>query len=91
MTDPECVTEEGRMQHSDSLARRCHCALVLACVHSLLQVGTSLTASVDNYGPDSLFPGYAKDDMSLWIDEAQVKQFFNGTVLHGKIGLTFSD
>lgn len=79
------------MQHSDSLARRCHCALVLACVHSLLQVGTSLTASVDNYGPDSLFPGYAKDDMSLWIDEAQVKQFFNGTVLHGKIGLTFSD
>lgn len=66
------------MQHSDSLARRCHCALVLACVHSLLQVGTSLTASVDNYGPDSLFPGYAKDDMSLWIDEAQVKQFFNG-------------
>lgn len=61
---------------SDSLARR-QCALLLACVH-LLQV-TSLTANVD-FGPDSAYP-FAKDDMSLWIDEAQVKQFFNGILI----------
>lgn len=62
---------------SDSLARS-HCALLLACVH-LLQV-TSLTADLD-LPSDTAFP-FAKDDMSLWIDEAQVKQFFNGIVTH---------
>lgn len=79
--DIPSAADEWRMS-SDSLSRS-HCALLLACVH-LLQV-TSLTANV-HFAPDSAYP-FAKDDMSLWIDEAQVKQFFNGILLHFSLSL----
>lgn len=37
----------------------------------------AVTLVSGEYAPDVL---PSKDDMSLWIDEQQVKQFFNGTV-----------